>query len=146
MNVQYVVAPYEADAQLAWLEREGVVDGIVTEDSDLLVFGCKLVIFKVDNNGDGTAVSRSSFASPLLKETSLIGWSDREFRQMAILSGCDYLESVKGVGIKTAYKLMKKYKTVDKVGPNFHPTLTPTLNATPAGCAIPPSRRVAESS
>lgn len=40
-NVDYVVAPYEADAQLCFLEREGYVDGIITEDSDLLVFGCK---------------------------------------------------------------------------------------------------------
>jgi exonuclease-1 len=37
------VAPYEADAQLYYLEREGYVDGIITEDSDLLVFGCKQV-------------------------------------------------------------------------------------------------------
>lgn len=36
-----MVAPYEADAQLCFLEREGYVDGIITEDSDLLVFGCK---------------------------------------------------------------------------------------------------------
>ncbi|KAE8537607.1 hypothetical protein D1P53_006315 [Cryptococcus gattii VGV] len=36
-NVDYVVAPYEADAQLCFLEREGYVDGIITEDSDLLL-------------------------------------------------------------------------------------------------------------
>ena len=42
-NVDYIVAPYEADAQLCMLEREGIVDGIITEDSDLLVFGCKQV-------------------------------------------------------------------------------------------------------
>lgn len=42
-NVDYVVAPYEADAQLCFLEREGYVDGIITEDSDLLVFGCQQV-------------------------------------------------------------------------------------------------------
>lgn len=34
---------------------------------------------------------------------------------MAILSGCDYLESVPGMGLKTAFKLMRKYKTADKV-------------------------------
>ncbi len=42
-GVEYIVAPYEADAQLYFLEREGYVDGIITEDSDLLVFGCKHV-------------------------------------------------------------------------------------------------------
>jgi exonuclease-1 len=42
-QVPYIVAPYEADAQLAYLEKEGIVDGIITEDSDLLVFGCRNV-------------------------------------------------------------------------------------------------------
>jgi len=46
-QVPYVVAPYEADAQLAYLEKEGIVDGIITEDSDLLVFGCKNVSYEV---------------------------------------------------------------------------------------------------
>lgn len=42
-NVDYIVAPYEADAQMAFMEREGLVDGIITEDSDMLVFGCRNV-------------------------------------------------------------------------------------------------------
>jgi len=37
------VAPYEADAQLAYLQKEGLVDLVITEDSDMLVFGCKRV-------------------------------------------------------------------------------------------------------
>lgn len=34
---------------------------------------------------------------------------------MAILSGCDYLDSIVGLGLKTAYRLMRKYKTAEKV-------------------------------
>ena len=43
MGVEYVVAPFEADAQLAYLESKGLIQGVVTEDSDLLAFGCKEV-------------------------------------------------------------------------------------------------------
>lgn len=43
--MDYIVAPYEADAQMAFMEREGLVDGIITEDSDMLVFGCRNVRF-----------------------------------------------------------------------------------------------------
>lgn len=39
-GVQFVVAPYEADAQMAYLARKGDVQLIVTEDSDLLAYGC----------------------------------------------------------------------------------------------------------
>ena len=41
--MECIVAPYEADSQLAYLNKEGIVDVVITEDSDLLVFGCKKV-------------------------------------------------------------------------------------------------------
>lgn len=32
-----------------------------------------------------------------------------------MLSGCDYLDSIPGVGLKTAHKLLRRHKTVEKV-------------------------------
>ena len=113
-----MVAPYEADAQLAYLERENIVDGILTEDSDLLVFGCRNVFFKLDTvSATVIHIPRADFGSPSLcaESFSLVGWSDAQFRWMAMLSGCDYLPSIPGVGIKTAYQMLKKHKSVEKV-------------------------------
>lgn len=42
-NVDCIVAPYEADAQLAYLNISGIADVVITEDSDLTLFGCKKV-------------------------------------------------------------------------------------------------------
>jgi exonuclease 1 len=39
-GIEVVVAPYEADAQLAYLALTGNVDAVITEDSDLLPYGC----------------------------------------------------------------------------------------------------------
>ena len=44
-NVLCIVAPYEADAQLAYLEMQGITDFTITEDSDLLIYGCKKVSY-----------------------------------------------------------------------------------------------------
>jgi exonuclease 1 len=113
-DVPYVVAPYEADSQLAYLERLGIVDGIITEDSDLLVFGCKNVYFKLnDVEGTVTAISRDDFGK--VTHCSLRGWTDAQFRAMAILSGCDYLPSIPGVGLKTAWTLLRTYRTPENV-------------------------------
>ncbi|KAJ6487742.1 exodeoxyribonuclease 1 [Mycena sanguinolenta] len=116
-SVSYVVAPYEADAQLAYLERIGLVDGILTEDSDLLVFGCRTVLFKLDVvNSTVVCIDRADFASVAPADgISLNGWSDTEFRAMAILSGCDYLPSIPGIGLKTACSLLRRWKTVEQV-------------------------------
>ncbi|KAG9098530.1 Rad2 nuclease [Ceratobasidium sp. 370] len=112
-GVSYVVAPYEADAQLAYLEREGIVDGIVTEDSDLVIFGCKNILFKLGPDGSCVHVCRDDLAG--VKDFNLYGWGNQELRWMAMLSGCDYISSMQGLGLKTAHKLLRKWKTVDRV-------------------------------
>lgn len=46
-DIEFVVAPYEADAQLAYLTRleveKGGIVAVITEDSDLLAYGCQAV-------------------------------------------------------------------------------------------------------
>jgi exonuclease 1 len=112
-GVQYIVAPYEADAQMVYLERKDIIDGILSEDSDLLVFGAKCLLTKLDQYGNCIEINKADFCA--CKEISLTGWSDTEFRQMAILSGCDYLASISNIGLKTAYRMVRKYKTIEKV-------------------------------
>jgi exonuclease-1 len=43
------------------------------------------------------------------------GWTPSLVRQMCILSGCDYIASIQGIGLKTAYKLLKQHRTVENV-------------------------------
>ncbi|KAK0114499.1 Rad2 nuclease [Cadophora gregata] len=112
-GVQYIVAPYEADAQMVYLERKGIIDGILSEDSDLLVFGAKCLLTKLDQYGNCIEVNKADFSA--CKEITLTGWSDREFRTMAILSGCDYLSSISNMGLKTAYRMVRKHKNIEKV-------------------------------
>lgn len=112
-TISYVVAPYEADAQLAFLEANSIIDGIITEDSDLLVFGCKTVLFKLDQAGNCIEILQSRFWTN--KQLAFSGWTPIEFRQMAILSGCDYLPSIVGMGLKNAHRFLRRYKTIDKV-------------------------------
>ncbi len=43
------MAPYEADAQLAYLSKIGHIHAVITEDSDLLAFGATCIFYKMDN-------------------------------------------------------------------------------------------------
>ena len=38
-GIEFIVAPYEADAQLTWLFLDKRASLIITEDSDLLAYG-----------------------------------------------------------------------------------------------------------
>ena len=42
-KVNFIVAPFEADAQMAYLAVNGLVHAVITEDSDLLPYGCPRV-------------------------------------------------------------------------------------------------------
>ncbi|KKY33762.1 putative exonuclease 1 [Diaporthe ampelina] len=112
-DVPYVVAPYEADSQLVYLERHDFINGIISEDSDLLVFGAKRLLTKMDHHGQCIEINRRDFCA--VREISLTGWTDDQFRQMTIFSGCDYLEGIGNMGLKTAYRMMRKYKTPERV-------------------------------
>ena len=113
MNVRYVVAPYEADAQLVYLERINIIDAILSEDSDMLVFGAKRLLSKLDQYGACIEISRDDFGS--CREISLVGWTDAMFRRMAILSGCDYLKNIPKLGLRNAYRYIRTYKDLDRM-------------------------------
>ncbi|PAA91948.1 hypothetical protein BOX15_Mlig027325g1, partial [Macrostomum lignano] len=114
-----IVAPYEADAQLTHLCNAGLVDAVISEDSDLLAFGCKRVIFKLDSQGNGLLMDRRQIARQLCitasaddpsapEATGSTGMTWAKFRWMCILSGCDYFSGVPGVGLATAAGIVKR--------------------------------------
>ncbi|NXN75988.1 EXO1 Exonuclease, partial [Himantopus himantopus] len=103
-GVDCIVAPYEADAQLAYLNKTGMVQAIITEDSDLLAFGCKKVFLKIDKFGNGLEIDQARLGN--CKQLGNV-FTEEKFRYMCILSGCDYLSSIHGIGLAKACKLLK---------------------------------------
>lgn len=104
MQIEYVVAPYEADAQLAYMWKTGKADVVVTEDSDLIAFGVKKCLFKMDKNGQGFEIDIDLL--PQVEEMNFRTFTMEMLLITCILSGCDYLDSIKGIGFKKAHKLV----------------------------------------
>lgn len=102
--VDCIVAPYEADAQMAWLNKKGLAEYIVTEDSDLTLFGAQKILFKLDLTGQALLVeSKKLYMAMGCKPDK---YTFDKFRRMCILSGCDYLDSLPGIGLKKACKFI----------------------------------------
>lgn len=65
---------------------------------------------------DGLDMTMSQVREPTsLVETAFSDPSVLKFIELCLLLGCDYLEPIKGVGPKTAYKLMQEHGNLGKV-------------------------------
>lgn len=112
-KVDCIVAPYEADAQLAYLTLNGFVDAVVSEDSDTIPFGCSEVIFKLDLQGNCQhLVHKDLFTKTLDSKFDLSTFTQSMLTTMCIASGCDYLDSCRGMGLKNALKHVLKNRSV----------------------------------
>ena len=106
-GVEVMDAPYEADSQLAYLALNGLADFVITEDSDLVVYGCEKILFKLKLNGECLYYKK--------EDLDLEGLSWEDFRTLCVLSGCDYLPGgLKGMGIRKGLKMIKS-NTIDTV-------------------------------
>ena len=47
-----ITAPYEADAQMAYMILQGHASAVVTEDSDMVPFGVDRCVYKLDRSGN----------------------------------------------------------------------------------------------
>ena len=103
-NIEYYVAPYEADIQLAYLDKINYVDCVITEDSDLLALGCKRVLYKLDLDTNlGFEIEIKNLNKCVKYDFN--GFGADKFLTFCILSGCDYFK-IKGVGSNNAYKII----------------------------------------
>ncbi|CAI5954255.1 unnamed protein product [Closterium sp. NIES-65] len=107
-HVEYVVAPYEADAQMAYLCTSGLVHAVITEDSDLIAYSCPRVLFKMDHMGHGDEIVYANIGQS--QELALADFTPQMVLEMCILSGCDYLDSLPKVGLKTAHDWIRRHR------------------------------------
>lgn len=111
-NIPFIVAPYEADAQLAYLSRANIIDAVLTEDSDLLAFGAKCVLFKTDFKS--LTVDELKLDDIPKNCAKFKGWSHCRFVAACILAGCDYLPNLPGVGLATAISMLYKHDSIQE--------------------------------
>lgn len=116
MGVPYVEAPCEAEAQCAALVKAGKVFATATEDMDALTFGSNILLRHLT-----FSEARKMPIDEYNYDKILVGLSlsADEFVDLCILLGCDYCESIKGIGPKKAMELITKYKSIEKIIENI---------------------------
>ncbi|CAG0892478.1 unnamed protein product [Cyprideis torosa] len=106
-RVPWMVAPQEAEAQCASLEHAGLVFGSVTDDSDVLLFGCKRVFRHFFHKDKQPMV----FTEKAIH--GVLGLDRDSLVCIALLAGCDYTDGLKGIGATRARQILKSYPSFE---------------------------------
>lgn len=109
-NFTIIEALEEADAQISYLLVHGYADNAVSDDLDLLIFGCSNLL-KNFSISDKKYIQEIDL--DVLKNT--INFNQKQIIDIGILLGCDYCPHIKSIGPSTAYKIIKKYKSIDNL-------------------------------
>ncbi|KAL6143321.1 hypothetical protein ACLB2K_054016 [Fragaria x ananassa] len=106
-GIPYIIAPMEAEAQCACLELANLVDGVVTDDSDVFLFGARSVY---KNIFDDRKYVETYFMKDIESE---LGLTREKLIRMALLLGSDYTEGVSGIGIVNAIEVVNAFPEED---------------------------------
>lgn len=116
MGVPVVMAPCEAEAQASALAESGAVYAVGTEDMDALTFRTPVLVRKMT-----FANASKSMVQTMNYQKALEGLdvTKDQFVDLCIMLGCDYCDSIKGVGPKTALKLIREHKNIETILKNI---------------------------
>ncbi|KAF8443118.1 PIN domain-like protein [Boletus edulis BED1] len=112
MGIPVVIAPSEAEAQCAELARGGKVYAAGSEDMDTLTFATPILYRHLT-----FSEAKKAPISEINLEKAIQGleMNMSHFIDLCILLGCDYLEPIKGIGPKSALKLIREYHGLEGV-------------------------------
>lgn len=105
-GIPYCTAPEDAEKYCAFLQKNGLVDYTVTDDTDASTFGCPIIL-KTSINKKITEIN----TNVILQRFEM---THSSFVDFCILSGCDYTEPISQIGPITAFNLIKNTAQLKK--------------------------------
>ena len=105
LYIPFHYAQQEAESFSSFLCKTGQVDAVVTEDTDVLAYGCPMWLSSINHDGWCTEVNFNDMLTAL-------SMTNMQFIDLCILCGTDYNESLPGIGPVKAYKALQTYGSV----------------------------------
>ncbi|MEF8879520.1 MAG: flap endonuclease-1 [Candidatus Thermoplasmatota archaeon] len=133
LGIPYIQAPGEGEAQASYIVKQGDAHAVGSQDYDCLLIGTPVLVKNLTSSGRRKLPGKKSYVKitpelvklkPNLKK---LGISREQLVDMAILIGTDFNEGIKGIGPKTALKLIKKNGNAENVIANLGDSNAPTF-------------------
>ncbi|CAJ0644934.1 9994_t:CDS:2 [Entrophospora sp. SA101] len=116
MGIPYVEAPCEAEAQCAALAKAGKVYAAASEDMDTLTFSTPVLLRHLTFSENRKLPINEISLNKIIQGLEI---SMDQFIDLCILLGCDYCDSIKGIGPHRAVELIKRYGNLEKIIENL---------------------------
>jgi len=126
LGVPWIQAPSEGEAQAAYLTRKGASDYCGSQDYDSLLFGAKALVRNITISGRRKLPRKNVYVEVVpeimkldhvLKELEV---TREQLIDVAMLVGTDFNpDGVKGIGPKTALKLIKQHGCIEDALPEL---------------------------
>jgi flap endonuclease-1 len=104
MGIPYIIAPEEADSQCAELVKNGIADGVLTEDMDIMTFGAKKIYRNL------TSYSKDTLEISMDDVFKELNVNYEQFVELCLLFGCDYCDYLNDMKPEQIYKYFSKHK------------------------------------
>jgi len=122
MGVPWVQAPSEGEAQAAYMAARDDVWAAASQDFDSLLFGAPRLVRNLTITGKRKLPRKDVYVEvepeiiELSRVISELGITREQIIDLGILMGTDFNpEGIKGIGPKTALKMVKEYGSIEKI-------------------------------
>ncbi|MGP6239461.1 flap endonuclease-1 [Cuniculiplasma sp. SKW4] len=121
MGLPFVQAPSEGEAQASVMSSDGIVQAVISQDYDCLLFGAKRVLRNFTIYGRRRISSRNIYISvdpeyiDLQENLESLSITRDQLIDIGILVGTDFNDGIRKVGPKTALNLIKKHGSIQEV-------------------------------
>ncbi len=121
MGVPYIQAPSEGEAQAAKLVSDGLAYAAASQDYDSFLFGSDIVIRNLTVTGRRKLPRKNVYVDVNIERTCLkkllasMGLDLKQLIWVGMLIGTDFNEGIKGVGPKTALRIVRERKSLKEI-------------------------------
>lgn len=120
LGIPWIQARGEGEKLCSMLAIEGVVAGVLSTDSDNIVYGCPCLITGFDHGAEQTHTVNVIGFQDVLRFLDL---SYAAFRDLCIMCGTDYNDNIKNIGPGKAYKLIREWGCIESLPARLDTTI-----------------------
>lgn len=110
LGIPYYDSETEAETLCAYMCCHGLVDAVLSDDTDVLVYGTPVFMTKLNMK------TETCFELRFDEIIRLLNLSRGQFTDLCIMSGTDYNDNIPNIGNEKSYKLLQKFSSIENIG------------------------------